>query len=77
MRRATLALDVLRNMIATAALDTGPVQVAGVISTRSFSGSENVPLVRLPGSETLSAASPAVLMTLAVSSPCTPVDARR
>ena len=58
--------DVLRNVIATAALDTGPVQVAGVISTRSGSGSENVPLVRWPGSETLSVASPAVLMTLAV-----------
>ena len=66
MRRATFAPMCWRNVIATAALDTGPVQLAGVISTRSASGSENVPLVRLPGSETLSVASPAVLMTLAV-----------
>src|SRR5689334_6886554 len=55
-----------RNVIADAALDTGPVHDAGAISTRSASGSENAPFVRWPGSDTLSAAFPAVEMTFAV-----------
>src|SRR5437868_2715409 len=55
-----------RNVIATASLDTGPVHDASENSTRSASGSENAPLVRWPGSETLSVASPAVDVTVAV-----------
>src|SRR5689334_18087346 len=54
-----------RNVIATDAFDTGPVQDAGAMSTRSGSGSENAPFARCPGSETVSAASPAVLTTFA------------
>src|ERR1044072_4823382 len=52
-------------LIATAACETGPDQLDGVIRTCSGSGSENEPLVRWPGSLTLSVASPAVEMTLA------------
>src|SRR4051812_20651025 len=55
-----------RNVIATLPLETGPVHDAGVISTRSGCGSENVPFMRCPGSETVNAASAAVLITLAV-----------
>src|SRR4051794_19297750 len=55
-----------RNVIVAVALDTGPLQVAGAISTRSGSSSEYAPLVRRPGSETVSAASAAVLITVAV-----------
>src|SRR4051794_5688212 len=55
-----------RNVIATASLDTGPVHDAFENSTRRASGSENAPLVRWPGSETVSAASPAVDVTVAV-----------
>ena len=52
-------------MIVAAPLDTGPDHAPGAISTRSASGSENAPLARCPGSETLSAASPAVEVTVA------------
>src|SRR4051812_46289866 len=55
-----------RNVIVTGSSDTGFVHVALESSTRSGSGSENAPLVRWPGSETLSVASPAVEVTVAV-----------
>src|SRR4051812_9266341 len=55
-----------RNVIVTPALDTGPAQEAGAISTRSACGSVNVPFVRCPGSETPNVASPAVETTFAV-----------
>src|SRR3954454_13611951 len=54
-----------RNVMVDVPLDTGPLHVLGAMSTRSASGNENAPLVRWPGSETVSAASPAVEMTLA------------
>ena len=54
------------NVIVTGSLDTGAVQAALLNSTTSGDGSANVPLVSLPGSETVSAASPAVLITFAV-----------
>src|SRR4051812_31209818 len=54
-----------RNVIVTGSLETGAVHDAFENSTRSGSGSENEPLVRWPGSDTLSAASPAVEITLA------------
>ena len=55
------------NAIVTGSLETGAVQLALLKETSSGSGSANVPLVRYAGAgETLSAASPAVLMTLAV-----------
>src|SRR5689334_14295480 len=52
--------------MSTMSLDTGALQLALLNETRSGSGSENAPLVRWPGSETLSVASPAVLMTVAL-----------
>src|SRR3954462_11160052 len=55
-----------RNVIATWSLETGAVHAVFDSSTRSGSGSENGPLARWPGSETPSAASPAVEMTVAV-----------
>src|SRR5689334_19402175 len=55
-----------RNVIAEVPLDTGALHAFGAISTRSASGSENVPFIRCPGSETDSAALPAVEMTFAV-----------
>src|SRR4051812_33914302 len=48
------------------ALDTGPLHAPGAMSTRSGRGRAKAPLVSRPGSETVSAASAAVLMTLAV-----------
>ena len=50
----------------TASLDTGAVQAAFENETCSGDGRLNVPLVRRPGSLTLSAASPAVETTVAV-----------
>src|SRR3954449_10623594 len=55
-----------RNVIVEVALDTGALHAFGAISTRSASGSENVPFVRWPGSETDSAALAAVEITFAV-----------
>src|SRR3954453_7278281 len=55
-----------RNVIVTGSLDTGAVHEALLNSTRSGSDSANAPFVSTPGSDTLSVASPAVLMTLAV-----------
>src|SRR4051794_19883739 len=52
--------------IATASLDVGPVQADFEKRTCSGDGSENAPLVRCPGSDTVSAASPAVEITVAV-----------
>src|SRR3954471_483866 len=66
VRSASVAPMCWRNVIATPALETGPVHAAGAISTRSASGSENAPFVRWPGSDTESAASPAVEITFAV-----------
>src|SRR3954454_15760615 len=54
------------NEIATASLETGAVHAAFESETWSGSGSANDPLERYPGSETLSAASPAVEVTVAV-----------
>src|SRR3954468_15926770 len=54
-----------RNVIVTGSLDTGAVHALLENSTRSASGNENDPFVRWPGSETLSAASPAVEITFA------------
>src|SRR3954447_20314222 len=48
------------------ALDTGPLHDPGAMSTRNGCASANAPLVSCPGSETLSVASPAVLITFAV-----------
>src|SRR4051794_25257823 len=65
VRSASVAPMCWRNVIATAALETGPVHAAGAISTRSASGSANAPFIRCPGSLTDSIASPAVETTLA------------
>ncbi len=46
--------------------ETGPVQVAFEKETASGDGNANVPFVRWPGSDTVSAASPAVEITFAV-----------
>ena len=54
------------NAIDTGSLETGAVHVVLLNVTSSGDGSENAPLVRWPGSDTLSAASPAVLITFAV-----------
>ena len=54
------------NAIVTGSLETGAVQVALLKETSSGEGSANAPLVRWPGSLTVSAASPAVLITFAV-----------
>ena len=54
------------NAIVTGSLETGAVHVALLKETSSGDGSANAPLVRWPGSPTVRAASPAVLMTLAV-----------
>src|SRR3954452_21606742 len=54
-----------RNVVVDGPLDTGPLHAFGAISTRSGSGSENAPLTKWLGSDTESAASPAVEMTLA------------
>ena len=66
VRNASLTPMCCRNVIATDALETGPIHDAGTISTRNGCGNENVPFIRCPGSETVSEASPAVEMTLAV-----------
>src|SRR3954471_21717862 len=55
-----------RNVIVTGSLDTGAVHAALENSTRRGSLSANAPLVSTPGSLTVSAASPAVLMTFTV-----------
>ena len=52
--------------IVTGSLETGPVHVDFERLTTSGDGSANVPFIRWPGSDTLSVASPAVEMTLAV-----------
>src|SRR4051794_38121892 len=54
-----------RNVIATGSLDTGAVHDALLNSTRSGSLNANDPFVNTPGSLTDSAASPAVLTTVA------------
>src|SRR5262249_11515566 len=52
--------------IVTGSLETGAVQALLDSSTTSDDGRENDPLVMWPGSEYVSAASPAVEMTLAL-----------
>ena len=52
-------------VIAADAFDTGPLQAAGAIATRSGWASAYDPFMRCPGSSTVSAASPAVLVTVA------------
>src|SRR3954471_5820468 len=54
-----------RNVIVTGSLDTGAVHDALLNSPRNGSLSANTPLVSTPGSLTDSAASPAVLKTVA------------
>ena len=54
------------NVIVEVAFDTGVVQLFGAIATCSGWDSENAPLVSRPGSETVSAASPADEITFAV-----------
>src|SRR5690349_9342931 len=54
------------NPMVTGSLDTGAVHDAFDSVTCSGSGSVNAPLARWPGSETLSVASPAVEVTVAV-----------
>src|SRR5690349_24981577 len=51
--------------MSTRSLDTGADHALFDSETRSGSGSENAPFTRWPGSETVSAASPAVEMTFA------------
>src|SRR4051812_21946392 len=55
-----------RNVIVTGSLDTGAVHEAFENSARSGSLNANDPFVSTPGSLTVSAASPAVLITFAV-----------
>ena len=52
--------------IVTGSLATGASQVVFEKATSSGDGSANVPFIRCPGSETLSVASPALEITLAV-----------
>jgi hypothetical protein len=52
--------------IVTGSLEAGPDQLVFESVTCSGSGRVNAPLARWPGSETLSAASPAELITFAV-----------
>src|SRR3954452_16813146 len=66
VRSGAVAPMCWRNVIAETALDTGSNHVPGAMSTCSASGSEKAPLVRRPGSDTVSAASPALEITLAV-----------
>src|SRR3954465_11863693 len=54
-----------RNVTVDVAFDTGPVQDAGAISTRSTSGNVNPPLARWQGSEPVKGPAPAVEITLA------------
>src|SRR5690242_1916082 len=53
-------------VIVETAWETGPLHALGAMSTRSGWASANAPLVRRPGSATVSVASSAVLITLAV-----------
>src|SRR5688572_9958328 len=53
------------NVTPTFSLEVGPVQALFASSTRSGSASENAPLVRKPGADTDSVASPAVEVTVA------------
>ena len=66
VRSASFALMCCLNVIVTGSLETGADHVDFENVTCSGSGSENAPLVRYAGTgATLSAASPAVEMTLA------------
>ena len=66
VRSASVASMCCLNAIVTGSLDTGAVHVALENETSSGDGSENAPLTRWPGSDTVSAASPAVEITFAV-----------
>src|SRR5262249_20896028 len=65
VRSASVAPMCWRNVMVTGSLETGAVHVDFENSTCSGSGNENDPLVRWPGSLTVSAASPAVEITFA------------
>src|SRR3954470_16488494 len=60
VRSGSLAAIGCVNVIVDVACDTGPDQLFGAMATCSGCGSVNAPLARWPGSDTLSAASPAV-----------------
>ena len=66
MRSGSFALMSCLNVMPTVSLLVGAVQADLPNSTRNGSASENAPLVRRPGSDTDSAASPAVLVTVAL-----------
>ena len=66
VRSGSLALISCLKPTSTTSLETGAVQLVLLNETWSGSASENAPLVRWPGSLTLSVASPAVLTTFAV-----------
>ena len=66
VRSASVAPTCCLNAIVTGSLATGPVQVDFEKLTSSGDGSANAPFIRWPGSDTVSAASPAEEMTLAV-----------
>ena len=65
VRSASPASMCCLNVIVTGSPDTGAVHVAFENETASGDGSENVPFIRWPGSETVRAASPAVESTVA------------
>jgi hypothetical protein len=64
VRSGSVALMGCLNEIAIGSLETAAAQVALENSTTSGYGNENVPFITWPGSDTVRAASPAVLMTL-------------
>ena len=66
VRSGSVRLMSCLNVMSTLSLETGAVHADFENETRSGSASENAPLVRCPGSDTDSVASPAVEMTLAV-----------
>ena len=67
MRNGCVAPMCWRNVTVTGSLDTGAVHAAFENATCSGSESVNVPLARYAGcGDTLNAASPAVLVTVAV-----------
>jgi hypothetical protein len=66
VRSASVRLTTCLKLTATLSLLVGPVQADLAKETCSGSGSANVPFIRWPGSLTLSAASPADEVTVAV-----------
>ena len=66
VRSASVAAIGWVKVIVDVPLETGPAQVLGVIATCSGCGRAKAPLVKWPGSLVVSAASPAVLVIVAV-----------